>query len=521
MTVDLLQFSLSGPVKSAARLLAGALGFRVHPAYSATRYWLDTYDWRLLRRGEALESEPDGGDCRLLWYRPAEGRILRRLTLPESPRFARDMPPGPVREALEPVTGERALLPRAGCRCRVVPYERTDADGKVVLRAALETWRLLDDHGRPRGRPWCWLRLYPVKGYRRVLDHIRTAIEASNLFEWHTDHPLERLLARLGRTPCDYSPGLRVTFEPGQQAGAAVRRLLLHLLEMLERNVEGTCADTDPEFLHDLRVSVRRTRTALGQFGGVLPRRGFARFRNGFAWLGQVTSPTRDLDVYLLKFERYRDSLPPEQRPHLAPLRDFLEAHQRIEQQRLARVLRSQRFRHLIAGWRAWLETEPVRPPAEARQPVETLAAARIWHMYKRVRREGRAIGGDSPAEALHELRKSCKKLRYLLEFFQCLYPAKRHRRLVKALKGLQDNLGDFQDLEVQGHTLERFAGEMQVEGEVPAATLEAIAHLVENLHHRQAQARREFHERFSGFDSESNRRLFRSLFREEAHSRS
>lgn len=521
MTVDLLQFSSSGPVQSAARLLTGALGFRALPAYSATRYWLDTFDWRLLRRGEALESETDSEGCRLLWYRPAEGRVLRRLMLSESPRFARALPPGPVREALEPVTGERALLSRASCRCRVVPFERTDADGKVVLRAALETWRLLDDQGRPRGRPWCWLRLYPVKGYRRVLGHTRTAIEASSLFERRTDHPLERLLARLGRTPCDYSPGLRVTFEPGLQAGAAVRRLLLHLLEMLERNVEGTCADTDPEFLHDLRVSVRRTRTALGQLGGVLPRRGFTRFRNGFAWLGQVTSPTRDLDVYLLKFESYRDTLPPEQRPHLAPLRDFLEAHQRIEQQRLARVLRSQRFRHLIAGWRAWLETEPVRPPAEARQPVETLASARIRHMYKRVRREGRAIDGDSPAEALHELRKSCKKLRYLLEFFQCLYPAKRHRRLVKALKGLQDNLGDFQDLEVQGHTLERFAGEMQAEGEVPAATLEAIAHLVENLHHRQALARREFHERFSGFDSESNRRLFRSLFREEAHSRS
>ncbi|MDD3450010.1 MAG: hypothetical protein PHF72_13380, partial [Gammaproteobacteria bacterium] len=66
MTVDLLQFSLSGPVKPATRLLAGALGFRALPAHGVTRYWLDTFDWRLLRRGEALESEPGDGDCRLL-----------------------------------------------------------------------------------------------------------------------------------------------------------------------------------------------------------------------------------------------------------------------------------------------------------------------------------------------------------------------------------------------------------------------------------------------------------------------
>ena len=36
--------------------------------------------------------------------------------------------------------------------------------------------------------------------------------------------------------------------------------------------------------------------------------------------------------------------------------------------------------------------------------------------------RDGGAITPASPPESLHELRKRCKELRYLLEFFGSLY---------------------------------------------------------------------------------------------------
>ena len=62
----------------------------------------------------------------------------------------------------------------------------------------------------------------------------------------------------------------------------------------------------------------------------------------------------------------------------------------------------------------------------------------------------GTAIDDDSPAEDLHELRKVGKELRYLLEFFASLYPAEVVKPFVKTLKGLQDQLGRFQDREVQ-----------------------------------------------------------------------
>ncbi len=127
--------------------------------------------------------------------------------------------------------------------------------------------------------------------------------------------------------------------------------------------------------------------------------------------------------------------------------------------------------------------------------------------------KEGSAITPLSPADDLHELRKSCKKLRYLLEFFQSLYPRKQIRPLIKAQKVLLDNLGDFQDLEVQANKLRDYAHQMIKEEEVPADTLLAMGMLVDSLIKRQQEAREEFSTRFNAFAEREIRATFQSLF--------
>jgi CHAD domain-containing protein len=133
--------------------------------------------------------------------------------------------------------------------------------------------------------------------------------------------------------------------------------------------------------------------------------------------------------------------------------------------------------------------------------------------MYRRVRKEGRAVAPDSPAEELHELRKSCKKLRYLLEFFSSLYPRAQIGALVKMLKVLLDNLGRFQDLAVQAEHLREIAEQMSVEGRAETETLLAMGALVGDLLGQQQQARVELAQVFADFDAPGNRSLFRDLF--------
>jgi CHAD domain-containing protein len=247
----------------------------------------------------------------------------------------------------------------------------------------------------------------------------------------------------------------------------------------------------------------------------VFPATTLNRFREKFAWLGSITSPTRDLDVYLLKFENYRNQLPEALQADLEPLRTFLQRHHEQEQTRLSRQLQTARYRQLKNQWRRYLTSPlPQRPAADdARRPIGEVGPRRTWRMYKRVLREGRAITPESPAEDLHELRKSCKKLRYLMEFFQHLYPAKKIRALIKELKGLQENLGDFQDLDVQIHTLKLYSEQMTQEGDMTPRTELAMDMLMKSLETRMREVRGVFDSRFQQFACKSNEQRFRHLF--------
>ena len=87
---------------------------------------------------------------------------------------------------------------------------------------------------------------------------------------------------------------------PNDLADESVLEIVRHLFSVLLANVDRVVADTDVEFLHDLRVANRRTRTALSQIKGVLPASVMDPISLEFEWLGDVTGPCRELDVFLL-----------------------------------------------------------------------------------------------------------------------------------------------------------------------------------------------------------------------------
>ena len=176
----------------------------------------------------------------------------------------------------------------------------------------------------------------------------------------------------------------------------------------------------------------------------------------------------------------------------------------------MVRGLRSERTRALLDNWRDFLDAlvdapEDDRP--DAARPVADVAGERIGKVYRRMVKMGRAIDADSPHEALHDLRKKGKELRYLLEFFASLYPAEVVKPMVATLKGLQDVLGRFQDREVQADALRALGDEIAaLEG--GAAALMAMGVLVQRLAEEQAQAREQFAERFDAFAAKPQRKL-------------
>jgi len=99
------------------------------------------------------------------------------------------------------------------------------------------------------------------------------------------------------------------------------------------------------------------------------------------------------------------------------------------------------------------------------------------------------------------------------MEFFQSLFPPRRIKSPIRALKALQDNLGDYQDCTVQIATLKQFSHQMAAEGDAPPDTLLAMGMLIDELERRQETAHEEFADRFGKFDSSSNHDHYQGLF--------
>jgi len=479
------------------------------------RRFNDTFDWSLYAAGKVLEEQVEGHQRQLIWRELNNDTPLVARPLEVDLGLASDLPQEEDLQPLVPLVGIRRLLPIIEIHSRCLSWRLLNEDDKTVVRVELVENRF-EDKGRARqGGLATRLRLQAVKGYEAEFrDTTRLLRDELGLTQARTEILLEALAAA-GRKPADYSSQLDFRLEPDRRADATAKEILLHLLNTIEINVAGTKANLDSEFLHDLRVAVRRTRSALSQIKEVFPADLVEQYKEAFGWLGEITGPVRDLDVYLLDFNDYQASLPETLRPHLEPLRDFILDHYGGEQQALVAHLDSKRFHDLLRDWRAFLEAPvPERSVVpNAMRPVKAVADERIWSMYKRVRKEGLAMTPQSPPEDMHELRKSCKKLRYLIEFFDSLYPRPEVRQLVKLLKVLLDNLGNFQDLAVQAGHLRDMAQRMRDEERASTDTLLTMGVLVGHLLEQQHQAREEFAEIFANFDSDAHQNLFRTLF--------
>ena len=495
---------------------------------AATLVYFDTFDWRVHRDGGVLAAERLGRTTKLRWT-SIDGAPRRRLLLAgDVPGFASDFPPGPFRDALAPVTDIRRLLPMAEVERRAQTLHILDAEGKTVARLHLAVDRVrppadsvaagpLDEPTDlptdvPEELPPT-LRLEPLRGYDDVHAALRRRLEDDLGLVCADGSELAAVLEPLARAPRDNASKPRFDLDPKTRADAATVAVLRRLFEAILANEEGLCRDLDSEFLHDFRVAVRRTRSALSQIKKVLPQDVVDHFKGEFKWLGDATGTLRDLDVYLLKIDAYEASLPNEIRADLEPLRAFLVAHQKAEHRRLVRSLDTKRYGKLKNDWRTFLEGSVLSEEKNAGRPILEVASERIFKSFRRVMTKGGAIGEETPAEAIHDLRIDCKKLRYLLEFFKSLYEASEVEPRIKALKKLQDNLGDFNDLEVQRHALRDFARQMEAEGKAPALTLLAMGELVADLRRLQDAERARFHERFDTFAEPSNRKAFERLF--------
>ena len=495
--------------------------FSVELQQDYQRLYLDTFDGLLHQAGMSLLCEKRPDNVRLFLHRETSNRKDAELYRDKVPRFATELPPSSLRRSVESAIKVRALLPVLSLQVTQCTIAVLNRDQKTVARIIYQNTILSEPTGKGASAKIQRVRVEPLRGYDKWHQRVFRHLSQHEMLAPAEQSIYQESLALAGIEPAGNSSKLRIALQPSMRADTALRLILSNLLQTMQRNEKGIRDAIDSEFLHDFRVSVRRTRSILSQIKHVFPKQTHSRFGKEFAWLGAVTTPLRDLDVYLLTYCEYEAELPPSIRDDLAPLKSFLSTHHSTAHRQLVRQLNSQRYNKLCRDWRRFVESAPPERSrlTNATRSIGDLANEQIWKSYRKVLKQGQAISDSSPAESLHELRKTCKKLRYLMEFFRSLYEKKHIRKTIAILKGLQDILGTFQDLEVQQDTLRDYADQMASEGTTPAATLIAMGMLVERLHTRQGETRNHFAERFDEFATPTNRRLFKKLFRPAASS--
>ena len=468
--------------------------------------WYDTFDWRLFRSNHILTRE--GQDWILQDLAGRRVDILRGGR--KIYRFSRDFPESSLRDTLASIVSVRALIELGRADIYRERLNILNGDKKTVAQVELKKITL--GHGE---RQLATVRLREIRGYANWLKKIKKHLLELNISEQTTPSDILLFIAESsGRKPLDYSSKYDVPLDPKMTARDAALRIYRFLLAAVRKNEQGVLDDIDSEFLHDLRVAVRRTRSALTLLKGVLHPEIEQRFKEEFKYIGAITGPVRDLDVYLLSRDSYSEQLPERLRRGLDIFFDDLVGRRHREQRKMVRAMRGARYRKILDEWENILS-----PDAETVAwkngaiTVGELAGKIIHKRFRKVLRDGKKIHADTPDEELHRLRIECKKLRYSLEFFSSLYDPKRIQQFIRQLKMLQDNLGDFNDLSVQQHMLADLLSHVRP-GTVKSRELAAaIGGLMTGLFLQHQDVRTRFENTFAHFSRKKNLALYHALF--------
>jgi CHAD domain-containing protein len=480
--------ALDALVEALSRQFAVSVGGK--QAIRRTR--LDTFDRRLRAVGLTLEHQTGSAPERLVLSGPeVASTVVANVRNLRWPSLAGALPESPVRDAVAPVAGIRALLVVSDEKRRVRRLALRNGDEKTVARLEL-------DEPAAASASTAEISVHALRGYE---DQARRAT---------------RLLLGLGLKTVEdggdrQSDAASPTAHIDRDA-PATELLAMELGEFhsaMRGNLTGLLDDVDTEFLHDFRVAVRRTRSTLKLGRPVLPAVMQSRWEAAFKWLGDLTTPVRDLDVYQLGLPAMAGWLVAADADDLAPFAAHLRQRRTTQRRSLVRGLKSARFQRLDSDWEAALAA--LAASEQANPTAGVLADRSISRAYRKVARDGAAISASSPSEDLHGLRKRCKELRYALEVFAPVIDKDSRKAAVADLKGLQDVLGRFQDSEVQRQSLRMFAGEMMATG-TPAQVVLAMGELVGHLDAEQDSARQDFDGAFARFVRPSSDRRMRQL---------
>jgi CHAD domain-containing protein len=391
---------------------------------------LDSYNGALLSSEAALLEFPE---------KPPKVELLpekieEKIDKPFSKKAFKpgSLPQSELRNIVERKIGEWRLSIRAKGIETVDQYRLENEDQKGVARILLRTFEC------EGGPPVTVVEVKPYRGYQREVSSVGKRLEAMHL--------LAAALPVFLRSLPDAVQGLSKPLPkvwPTKDSRAAVVDLMRFMLDRVRYYEPGVIEGSDPEVLHQYRVTLRRMRSLVTLLKKAFPVTEQETLSSELKSVMEGTNLLRDLDVQMVEVAEIRPSLPDALQPGLDRFLQQLEKERRLEYRSVRKTLVATRFDKRFVRVEAILDshTEP------APDTVFNLLAPALVKRYRRITREFSVLKRNLKPEQLHAMRVSCKKLRYLLEFFPELLRQDLVASFRKDLKTLQNLLGRYNDL--------------------------------------------------------------------------
>jgi triphosphatase len=243
----------------------------------------------------------------------------------------------------------------------------------------------------------------------------------------------------------------------GMSVHAAFTHIVGHLTDValhLAPVIAATETGTEP--VHQMRVAVRRARSAFALFPALPDNPAHASAALGLKRLGRMLGPARDWDVFMTETAPPVEAVLPAE-PALHSLLRTGARRRHSARARLAEYLQSHEFRKLCVEL-ACLAAADAPTGQEIGQSLGEFAAGVLRRRWKKLVNAGRMLE-DLDDQALHGLRLKAKRLRYAAEFFAPLFPDKATSRFIHRLAVLQERLGLFNDTTVAAGLLRDLNG--------------------------------------------------------------
>ncbi len=250
------------------------------------------------------------------------------------------------------------------------------------------------------------------------------------------------------------------SLEKSPGVASAMQSMIGSCLLHLQANISGTIQRQDEEYLHQVRVALRRLRVVLTITASFRADDELTKLHEQVAELCVELGRLREWDVFVTKIlATYRARLPEQGELRL------LHASEQLREQHHAAVesrLQSQDYQRFLLRFGAWMHGDYWNEPAADGLTLPCFAAQILDKRSRQVDKRGKDIATANPSQ-LHMLRIACKKLRYSAEIFASLFDPFKAKRYLSALTTLQDILGTMNDIAVAQRLLDEVdAGSQQ-----------------------------------------------------------